>query len=49
MASTIRERRLVSLGRGLAELYEFASHGGSKVYAREDAKAANPKKIQFYY
>ena len=32
--------------KGLAELYEFASHGSTKGYAKEDAKAANLKKIR---
>ena len=36
------------MGQGLAELYEFASLGISKGHAREDARAANPKKIQYY-
>ena len=44
----IRERRPVSLGKkGLAELHEFATYGNSKGYARVDARAANPKKIQY--
>ena len=34
--------------KGLAELDEFATHGNGKGYARVDARAANPKKIQHY-
>ena len=41
MGLAIREQRPVSLGQGLVELHEFATHGSAKGYARVDAKAAN--------
>ena len=44
-----RVQRPVSTGeKVLCELKEFDTHG-SKVYARVDVRAANPKKIQYYY
>ena len=50
MAVVIRERRPVSLGeKGLAELYEFATHGRGKGYAGVDAKAANLRRSDPIY
>ena len=34
--------------KGLAELWEFATHGSGKGYARVDAKAANLRRSELF-